>query len=703
MTLCVFCQAINVATLPSFPGFSKNLWPKDLPHIPSQQHQTSLTALRASATTCEGCAVLFEGLMAGVPKKIEGTLLKHVGTDKFTTDPKDPSMEHAPVELRGLAREGSTEQDRRLYGLLAQCGPAMREFGLFADDNSVAALQGTVVGRKPAPVGHPDRVLEWLRVCEEKHSKCSSFQQILSPILSFPTRVLDLESLGPAKVRLVSGAGLQGRYVALSHCWGKAPIVRTVQATLAQFLRSIDVASLNKTFQDAIMVTRRLGLRYLWIDSLCIIQDDVADWEREAASMAQVYSQAYLTIAASAATDGTQGLLRTTPEGAHFDLYVDPEASLSNAGVSIGPFLQRFRRLVAAPLNTRAWTLQERILSPRMLHYAQHQLHWECRESIISEAGGPPFGELIDNSSEESWHRGRLGEISDDLLEKDESQKLQDDDLRASNGRREHESWYGLIQEYCERDLTNGSDKLPALSGIAHAYSQRHDAEYVAGLWLDAIATGLLWHCRDAESLQRPATYRAPSWSWASVDGPVEFFSVSDGLILGDAIEIYDISGEVIPDGLDPFGKVRSGKLSLWGAVKTATLKTIYEDVNSDKTEKATARVIFDEISAIGPATLDTPIPDGEVTCLLIATSYGSFGVRFNNNLVLLLTSTENHNEFKRLGMAMFYEARNYNPGRSITRPDQLINSNSEEMSDRKGESLQDWFYDVDLANITLV
>ncbi|KAI1259834.1 heterokaryon incompatibility protein-domain-containing protein [Xylariaceae sp. FL1019] len=652
MALCVSCRAINVATLPSFPGFSKNLWPKDLHQVPSQQHKTSLTALRASAATCPGCAVVYEGLMAAVPDKNEGVLLKHIGADECTTDVRDQAMEHETVEIRGLAREGSTDQERRLY---------------------------------------------------EKHSKCSSFERILSTTLSFPTRVLDLEALGPEKVRLVYGAKLQGRYVALSHCWGKARIVRTVQATLAQFMRSIDVASLNKTFQDAIMVTRRLGLRYLWIDSLCIIQDDVADWEREAASMAQVYSQAYLTIAASAATDGTQGLLRATPEGARFDLFVDSEATPSNAGVSIGPFLQRFRRLVAAPLNTRAWTLQERILSPRMLHYAQHQLHWECRESINSEAGGPPFGELIDNSGEESWHRGRLGRTSDDLLEKDEIQKIQDASQRASNGRREHESWYGLIQEYCERDLTNGSDKLPALSGIAHAYAQQHNAEYVAGLWLDAIATGLLWHCRDAESLKRPSTYRAPSWSWASVDGPVEFFSVSDGLILGDAIEIYDISTRIEPDGLDPFGKVRSGKLSLWGAVKTAIVKTIYEEVNSGSSEKASARLIFDEMSAIGSATLDCPIPDGEVTCLLIATSYGSFGTRFNNNLVLLLNPTENDNEFTRLGMAMFYEERNYSLGRDTTRPYQQRASSSRELSDSEGQSLQDWFYDVDLVNITLL
>jgi len=169
------------------------------------------------------------------------------------------------------------------------------------------------------------------------------------------------------------GTGRKDKYVALSHCWGSGRVgrvVRTTKKTFPDFTKAVDVARLNRTYQDAIMVTRRLGFRYLWIDSLCIIQDDKDDWEREAAQMAQVYSQAHLTIAASAASDGSQGLLRSEPGLPRLKLSVDSENNALNRGCSIGPNILRFRRLVVAPLNTRAWTLQERVLSPRIIHFA---------------------------------------------------------------------------------------------------------------------------------------------------------------------------------------------------------------------------------------------------------------------------------------------------------------------------------------------
>lgn len=500
----------------------------------------------------------------------------------------------------------------------------------------------------------------------------------------------------------MSGADLKGKYIALSHCWGKSPVVRTTKDTFHQFTDSIDLGCLNKTFRDTIAVTRSLGIRYLWIDSLCIIQDDASDWEREAGRMAQVYSQAYLTIAASAASDGTQGLLHEEPIGSSFQLYDGPDGNSLNKGVSIGPAPLRFRRLIVAPLNTRAWTLQERILAPRILHYARDQIHWECREMIVSEAEAPPFGELIDTSAEDSFHTGWLGRISKDLLPPDGDAK--EPGIEESS-RGEYETWYGMIQVYTQRDLTKDEDKLPALSGIAHAYSQRHLSNYVAGLWLGDIARGLLWFRRTSESLQPPSSYRAPSWSWASVEGSVDFFSISAGTIMEDSIEIYNFTSRIELQGHDVFGKVKWGELTLWGGVKQAQLKTIWEADEYDG-ERLSTQMLFDEKSAIGSATLDFPAPDGEVTCLLVANGYHSFGIRIQSNLVLILSPAGGESEFRRLGMSIFFEKRDYNPERA-TRPVGVAQFEEEEklrlemMGD--SEFLENWFHDVDYTEVRLV
>ncbi|KAH9227260.1 hypothetical protein K456DRAFT_1796293, partial [Colletotrichum gloeosporioides 23] len=151
-----------------------------------------------------------------------------------------------------------------------------------------------------------------IQTCLESHDVCSRYQTLFASGTSFPTRLLDLQPTTPnADVLLVDGSSCShAPYVALSHCWGAAPVVRTVKANLLAFRTRIDPSTLNKTFNDAMDVTRRLGVRYLWIDSLCIVQDDADDWDREAARMAQVYSQAYVTIAATSAPDGTHGLIR---------------------------------------------------------------------------------------------------------------------------------------------------------------------------------------------------------------------------------------------------------------------------------------------------------------------------------------------------------------------------------------------------------
>lgn len=235
----------------------------------------------------------------------------------------------------------------------------------------------------------------WLDICRSQHPECS---KALESIDGGPSRLLDLQAFNDSKdLRLVDckawGKNHQSpalpRFVCLSHCWGEKSFLpkMTRKATLSQHLTCISHSELSRTFQDAIRISRQLEERYLWIDSLCIVQDDPEDWKAEAARMPAIYGSATLTIAALGAENGTGGCYLEPG----IDVFVD---------VDTGPVRVRFFQKPPAywhelygddkyqhdgygaqPLRTRAWTLQERFLSTRSIHYANGIMLWECKTS----------------------------------------------------------------------------------------------------------------------------------------------------------------------------------------------------------------------------------------------------------------------------------------------------------------------------------
>jgi hypothetical protein len=550
--------------------------------------------------------------------------------------------------------------------------------------------------------------LDWLHTCLDNHSQCALYETIVSNGISFPTRVLDVgDGSDPQVVRLVHGAGLVGRYVALSHCWGKVPVIKTTKESFVSFTKSIDPRTLTKTFRDAVTITRGLGIRYLWIDSLCIVQDDHEDWEREAAKMAQVYSQSLVTLAASGASDGSQGFLRASTSQPFIDIGYPSGRSHCLHTISVGQSLTRFQNLTKEPLNTRAWTLQERILSPRILHYCHDQLHWECRQAIKSEGGSPPYSAQLTQSEDESFHDGWLTKISSDLMPQPQNYPGMAASLEQKEEPTNHQdSWYGLVQEYTERGLSYDVDKLPALAGLANAYQRQHGGQYVAGLWSQDLVYGLLWYAKTDLPLRRPAGYRAPSWSWASTDGPVHFFTINAGRIPENWIEVEDLVYWIDLAGHDPFGQVKDGALTVTGSMREAKIKTIMEDTGfGDEDARLTSQMLFDEVSAIGSVTLDDITPDGPIFCLQIARSYLGY-VAMTQNIALLLSPTEKENQYTRIGLAVFSETRDFTPERAL-RPSALL-PRAEEWTNpwsRGGDkdSLADWFDHAPRIMITIV
>lgn len=322
-------------------------------------------------------------------------------------------------------------------------------------------------------------------------------------------------------------------------------MIKTEHASLQSRKKGIEWETLPKTFQDAIVLVRHLGLRYLWIDSLCIIQDDKADWEKESATMASIYTNSILTIAAtkSAGSDGgcfshvpnngrTHKIMGLDKDGVNFVVYVRPQ--VSNWEKS------------PLPLYSRAWCFQERILSPRILHFEHNELKWECNAIIARES------ELVSTSRRTEKTNG-LGNESDPHSMND--------------------VWRKTVREYVGLDITYESDRLPALSGLAKHIQQTYTrGRYLAGLWEDSLLEDLMWWVReeDTHKTSRPKQWRAPSWTWASLEG-----SIQHRILPIKTAHCTIVGVHVVNAGVDSTGAVSSGSITLLGTLVSATLRTI--------------------------------------------------------------------------------------------------------------------------------
>jgi hypothetical protein len=378
-------------------------------------------------------------------------------------------------------------------------------------------------------------IKQQLLYCDENHPDCKSDHEEF-PIL--PTRVLDLgEDLGNASIRLHETNNLIGVYATLSHCWGLVHPLTTTRDTYAQRMHGIAIEELPKTFRDAVLVARKLGIRYLWIDSLCIIQGDVTDWEIESSRMAGVYSNAYVNLAASSSRDSRGGLFR---EGRARYLEIKKEDESGNpyqVFVRLGleashrSGLHIWVHSLSTPLLDRAWVYQERTLSRRFVQFTNSELVWECNASITCECGNPllkhcTFPELI---------RPKLNASNDPSL------------LRA---------WSDVLGFYTRLALTEEEDRLPALAGVAVAIQSKSKQTYYAGMWKEQMPQNLLWTYFTKGDHSR--SYIAPTWSWASSRGAVHGNVSYNGTFYPDPrFKVIHISCE--PVGRNPYGRVQTG------------------------------------------------------------------------------------------------------------------------------------------------
>jgi hypothetical protein len=448
-----------------------------------------------------------------------------------------------------------------------------------------------------------------------------------------PTRVLDLGwGIEVDVVRLFESSGKLAPFVALSHCWASSHRFTLTRETFDSLIRGIALTDLPQTFRDAVRITKKLGLRYLWIDSLCILQDDYSDWEQEASRMADVYAKSYVTIAASASKDDSSGIFPTwqarsthsaaspdamslgrTPihgnaaplvkpknqgqvsylsqssfalliganAGSRSELCVSiewmPSSTTSNPQLYGIPLFGRpLDPPGSQPLNSRGWTLQERLLSPRTLHYCIDQIYWECNTCMFSEDGAHirpdkyDFTQLLETQQLPLELHGIGAYCGLSLIEGYPP-------IDTSAIGRWRGGWLSTIEDYSAREFSRDADKLPALSGLAAALTRATGDTYYAGLWRNHILEDLHWrvYVREEYRIQvpggfahilgeqlcvpvRPAEYRAPTWSWASINAEIKFVPLDFERIL-----IQFIGCAVTPAGNDRFGRTSGGWIKL--------------------------------------------------------------------------------------------------------------------------------------------
>jgi serine/threonine protein kinase len=405
-----------------------------------------------------------------------------------------------------------------------------------------------------------EAAISWLEECRTSHESCR-----ISMTDFIPSRLLDVGTYTDSIHLLSTSLGFSSPYVTLSHCWGDGgEILKTTKQTLKRMSSGIEISSLPATFADAVRVTQALGFKYLWIDALCIIQDCLEDWMTECSLMGKIYSHSSLTISA---VSRRQYPLNIKPGVQHYQPVFDKSGALCYSCSNGHTGFESLSKDTATTmlLNSswfqRAWILQERILSPRILHFSSTSIAWECSASCTTFDTVSQIGKAL------KLLFVQKNTISDSNIELST--------LPAQIPNEYMTIWNDIVREYSKRKLSHAQDKLPALAGIASEIAEKTGHTYLAGLWAEhLLPTGLLWSRGFATTpLPRPQ-YRAPSWSWASIDSPVVWSkSLPEGDV-GPEAEIirYHIS---LSSDISPFGGVSGGYVEIKGPLKRVTVTRV--------------------------------------------------------------------------------------------------------------------------------
>lgn len=499
------------------------------------------------------------------------------------------------------------------------------------------------------------QIRTWLDTCRNEHPKCQASLENKS----LPTRLIYLDTSRDSSLsnavdtslqpRLMSTTGRECsecRYIALSYRWPESfPIeAKLTRDNIREQMRGLNTSKLPQIFKDVFQVAIRLDITYAWIDSLCIIQDDPDDWNREAALMFQIYRYAELTVAAAVPpTKPDIGLFRRGDPSDVLSVRIPDLRDPSNDGPGQEVVLLKPQKITytESPLVSRGWCFQEREISRRIVHYTETQVLWECRAVHASEG--------LPNGTSQRFPKGWTNRIFDEDL----------------SGQRFEDAWYRAVEDYSRRDLTVFTDKLPALAGLAATIRDYKPANcrYIAGLWEDDFLKGLQWSSETGRVVTwgygrtitntRYPEYVAPTWSWASVAGPISYDDGLNDLRKSKptkfALKVLDIY--VQSSTCDPFGAVRHAVLTCMAGLLPCVLR-----VNKDRTDHRSGDYEVRNADGWEVACMDFDVPqekfDGEEVTVVFCICLGVVVESYDCGPALVVLPTSNReNEYRRVGM----------------------------------------------------
>ncbi|KAL8673381.1 MAG: hypothetical protein Q9168_002207 [Polycauliona sp. 1 TL-2023] len=416
------------------------------------------------------------------------------------------------------------------------------------------------------------RVREWLQKCGSEHTHSSCRRPAATPL---PKRVIDVAlDRDVERCRLFEPEDeIYAPYLALSHCWGTQVKFTVTSKNIEGAKIQLPFHMLPKTFRDSILLARELEIKYLWIDSLCIIQDSSADWETESGNMGDIYANAYATICASSAAGDDVGFFVPRPDTTCGKL-VSYDEDAPSADLRVRRIPRHYRSLKGiaflgtkpmpeeGPSITRAWATQEQILSRRVIYYCVDEIAFECNSLLACECGsleeltGPDGPRDAHIMFDVSWDEPQYRRL---FLDQQSPADL-------------YTQWRGLLVHYTAKKLTKATDILPALSGIASKIQQSSGDIYLAGLWKNDLRAGLLWRLHSDAVGALPTVYRGPTFSWVSVEGSISHPSDDFPEEVWQESTFKVLDARCVVQGKNSFGLVESGYLRLRGLVHDTTM-----------------------------------------------------------------------------------------------------------------------------------
>ena len=376
----------------------------------------------------------------------------------------------------------------------------------------------------------------WLQTCTTTHHACGNKSRrtttgsgILKPRHLIKIFKRSKGSTTDPELCLVETTHIERpKYATLSYCWGGDQPVKLKRGNIISWRSKISFSDLPRTLKDAILVTAELGLEYIWIDALCIIQDDDGDKIVELARMGDIYSHAHVTLLASRSPRVQDGFLqsRYIPRERGFRLpYLCKNGQIGSVILWTGRDMGN-----AEPIHQRGWCFQEQILSPRILEFGTHQLRYLCTANRIDEVVPETDGWITNSETFGAYGTGHSLDLPAHWY------------TLPATGTEFLDLWERIVVHYSHLSLSHNTDKLRAISAVARKFGQASSMRYYAGLWAEHLPSQLLWEVdRDDRSSRKPtraAKWVAPSWSWASIEGPISYSLIDSNSIVCQRLNV---------------------------------------------------------------------------------------------------------------------------------------------------------------------